>query len=137
MSTTFRMMRRAAVVAACATAAFAAATTQASAAFFQFSLAPGGYSSCDGYTLCVYEHTDFNGWYGFGQGDGQYQLGTSGDRLNNKISSIVNNSSQTYCFFDGNNFDGAKFQVGFGKIYPNLNTAGFGDRIGSWRPGKC
>ncbi|MFF3560768.1 peptidase inhibitor family I36 protein [Streptomyces sp. NPDC002574] len=137
MSNIFKKMGRVTVVAACATAAIAAATTEASAAWWQFSNAPGGISSCDGYTLCVYEHTDFNGWYGFGSGDGALKLATSGDRLNNKISSIVNNSSQTYCFFDGNNYDGAKFQVGFGRIFPNLNTAGFGDRIGSWRPGKC
>ncbi|MFJ6904535.1 peptidase inhibitor family I36 protein [Streptomyces griseoluteus] len=125
----FGKAKQVALVVAAATAAVFGASTQASAVVTYTNS-----GSCTGATLCVYEHNNFQGYTSVQVGDHPFVYT---GYMDNRASSIVNQSSQIYCFYDGANYDGAHLQVGFGKLYPDLGSIGFADKISSYCPGKC
>ncbi|MFD9920593.1 peptidase inhibitor family I36 protein [[Kitasatospora] papulosa] len=141
MSAFRKVMTRVVAVTASAVAVTSALPAPASADVIAvFRTGDGTLTTCSDATLCVYEHTSFQGeMFGIrGNGDiPKFYAPSQNENLNDKASSVVSNSSLSYCFFDGTNYTGAKFLVGFNKLYPNLNSAGFGDKLSSWKVGAC
>ncbi|KND45046.1 MULTISPECIES: peptidase inhibitor family I36 protein [Streptomyces] len=126
-------MKRVAVVAAAI--AVAAVPTQASAQAWYNLTGNGTPRTCDGYTLCVYEHTTYNGRLLAQLGDGQ-SFSLPGHYMDNRTSAIVNNSSSGYCFYQHYYFAGLTFGIGGHENWPNIN-AYMQDKISVWRPGNC
>ncbi|MDW8808812.1 peptidase inhibitor family I36 protein [Streptomyces scabiei] len=128
--------KRAAVVAATAAALVVAALpTQASAQQWYNLTGNGTPRTCDGYTLCAYEHTTYNGRVLAQREDGP-SFSLPGHYMDDRTSAIVNNSSSGYCFYQHYYFAGLTFGIGGRENWPNINSY-MQDKISVWRPGSC
>lgn len=137
---TVRTSLRAVAASACVVMAVVATTTDASAAKFERQ-GDGTTTTCRAFKLCIYEDTSFaSTMYGYDVDTYAPSLNLGGgfsDPMNDQTSSIINNSSQSYCFYENSYYTGRKHIVGFGRLFPNLKEIGMNDIITSWHPGQC
>lgn len=86
-------------------------------------------SHCDSARVCVYKDKNWDGTYSFYLG-----YASSYGTLNNEVSSVINNRSNTTDFYTGNSYTGIYFSVIPGDVRANLADFGFNDDLQSHRP---
>ncbi|MDX2514826.1 peptidase inhibitor family I36 protein [Streptomyces stelliscabiei] len=134
---------RTAIVAATATLALGAAVTDASA--YLQRTGNGTTGTCANFQLCLYQHTVYNGdMAGFTGVEGasfKWVSPVSGNSwtdtyMNDKISSMVNNSSSAFCFYEHWDLKGLTFLIHGNEDWPYLNSY-IVDKISAFHPGNC
>jgi hypothetical protein len=120
-----------------------AATAVAATAATPIDVGTQGWGDCtpQSYRLCTFVANDFNGssayllWSNHGSG-WTPDLSSRWD-VHDQISSISNNSSEYWCFYEHAYYGGARLEVAPYAQVPNLDWKYMNDRISSFRPGRC
>lgn len=58
-------------------------------------------------------------------------------KYHDKISSIISNSSNSYCFYQNFEFSGKHVLLNPHSSWGDLREQGINDMIDSWEPGNC
>lgn len=117
-----RLLRRVAVPAAVMAAIAGGTLASAPSA----SAAPG---DCPDHYVCIFQHANYEGrWIGNLQGHDRPNVG---DYMNDRASSIINNTNYWIRFYEHAGYGGASFSMAGRTQIPRL--ADWSDSISSWK----
>ncbi|WP_405768316.1 peptidase inhibitor family I36 protein [Streptomyces sp. NBC_01538] len=117
-----RLLQRLAVPAAMATVMAGGGLAAAPAA-------SAAASDCPDHYVCIFQNVDYGGrWIGNLEGHNRPNVG---DYMNDRASSIINNTNYSITFYEHANYGGASFTVGQRLQVRSLGN--WNDSISSWR----
>ncbi|WP_262064328.1 peptidase inhibitor family I36 protein [Streptomyces sp. STR69] len=87
-------------------------------------------TDCPDFYICIFENSNYTGrWIGVHQG---YDNPNVGDFMNDRTTSIINNTNEDYRLFVDSNYRGAVLRSGPRTQYSNVGPA-WNDKITSFR----
>ena len=95
-------------------------------------VSPTSIYDCLGGVICLWEHKDFNGALGMYPQNPVGQCYTMGV-LNNRVTSIANNTYRTVRFYDRGDCTGNYVSLGYSDYNRNLEWSIFNDKISSFK----